>query len=277
VKVENAKPKVGATVTIDRGDFLSGKYALEIQQLLVERSALVFPGMFLDDKEQLQFARTIGEVFLVGGDKELQNISMDPAINPVADYTRGAFYWHIDGAGDPIPAKATMLSVRTMPAEGEGGDTLVANTYAAYADLPDEEKHAIDRIRVRHALEASQRFITPNPTVAELTRWQSHPSRTHPLVWHHRHGRPSLLLGNTCHYVEDMELAEGNMLLCRLLEWATQDEYVYRHTWQEGDFLLFDNTGAMHRADWYPYDSKRLMRRTTLVGEEPVTAAFEPA
>ena len=271
--VEHAKPRVGSVVTIDRDDFLAGKYADEIRTLLVERSALVFPAMHLDDEEQLQFASTIGEVFLVG-DKALQNISLDPEMSTVADYTRGAFYWHIDGANDPVPAKATMLSVRTMPAEGEGGDTLVANTYAAYADLPDAEKQALEGIKVRHALEASQRYVNPTPSVAELTRWQSRPSQTHPLVWHHRHGRSSLVLGNTCFYVEDMELAEGNMLLCRLMEWATQEQYIYRHKWAEGDFLLFDNTGTMHRADWYPLDSKRLMRRTTLKGDEPVTACL---
>lgn len=276
MKIEHAKPKVGSVVTIDRADFLGGKYAKQLQDLLVERSALVFPGMYLNDEEQLQFARTIGEVFRVGGDKELQNISMDPTQSSVADYTRGAFYWHIDGANDPTPAKATMLSVRVMPAAGEGGDTLVANTYAAYADLPEDEKRALEGINVRHALEASQRYVNPTPSVAELTRWQSRSSQTHPLVWHHRHGRASLVLGNTSFYVEGMELAEGNMLLCRLMEWATQDQYVYRHQWREGDFLLFDNTGAMHRADWYPLDSKRLMRRTTLQGEEPVSP-FEPA
>jgi alpha-ketoglutarate-dependent taurine dioxygenase len=273
MKVEHAKPKVGSVVTLDRNDFLNGTYADDLRRLLVERSALVFPAMFLSDEEQLQFARTIGEVFLVGGDKELQNISMDPKVSPTADYTRGAFYWHIDGANDPIPAKATMLSVRTMPAPGEGGDTLVANTYAAYADLPDEQKTALEGITVRHALEASQRYVNPTPSVAELTRWQAYPGQSHPLVWHHQHGKASLIIGNTCHYVENMNIAEGNMLLCRLMEWSTQEDYVYRHKWSEGDFLIFDNTGTMHRADWYPLDSKRLMRRTTLHGDEPVRAA----
>jgi len=277
MKVQHAKPLVGSIVTIDRNDFLSGRHADEIRQLLVERSALVFPAMHLSDDEQLQFARTIGEVHLVGGDKELQNISMDPDINPVADYTRGAFYWHIDGANDPIPAKATMLSARTLPASGEGGGTSVANTYAAYADLPEARQRSLEGIRVRHALEASQRYINPAPSLAELKRWQSYPTQSHPLVWHHRHGRASLVLGNTCHYVEDMELAAGNLLLCELMDWSTQDKYVYTHEWREGDFLIFDNTGTMHRAEWYPLDSKRLMRRTTLVGEEPVTTALQPA
>jgi len=273
MKVEHAKPQVGSVVTMDRGDFLSGRFAAELRKLLVERSALVFPGMHLDDDEQLQFARTIGEVFKVGGDKELQNISMDPEINPVADYTRGAFYWHIDGANDPIPAKATMLSARILPEANVGGGTSVANTYAAYADLPESWKLELEGIRIRHALEASQRYINPAPSVAELKRWQSYPTQSHPLVWHHQHGRASLVLGNTCHYVEDMDIAAGNMLMCELMEWSTQDRYVFTHNWSEGDFIIFDNTGTMHRAEWYPLDSKRLMRRTTLVGDEPVSAA----
>jgi alpha-ketoglutarate-dependent taurine dioxygenase len=273
MKVEHAKPKVGSVVTIDRGDFLSGRYAREIQDLLVERSALVFHDMHLNDEEQLQFARTIGDIHLIGGEHELQNISMDPAVSAVADYTRGAFFWHIDGANSVIPNKATMLSVRTLPAQGEGGDTLIANTYAAYEDLPDDDKRALEGIKVRHALEASQRYVNPQPTVAELARWQAYPAQTHPLVWRHRHGRTSLILGNSCFYVENMSREEGDMLLCRLLEWATQPQYVYRHTWRAGDFVLFDNTGALHRAADYPLDSQRLMRRTTLLGEEPVSAA----
>jgi len=273
MKVEHAKPRVGSVVTLDRQDFLSGKYAREIESLLVERSALVFPGMFLTDDEQLIFARTIGEIDLIGGEMALQNITLDPNLSKAADYTRGAFYWHIDGANDPVPAKATMLSVRVLPEPGTG-DTLIANTYAAYEDLPEVEKQALEGITVRHALEASQRYVNPVPTVAELTRWQSYPSRSHPLVWHHRHGRSSLILGNSCFHVEGMELAEGNMLLARMMEWATQDQYIYRHTWREGDFVIFDNTGTLHRAADYPASSKRLMRRTTLCGEEAAAAAI---
>ena len=182
MKVHNVQPRVGSEVVIDRDDFLSGKYAEEIQTLLVERSALVFRNMHLTDEEQLQFSRTIGTVHLVGGEKELQNISLDPEVNPVADYTRGAFFWHIDGANDAVPAKATMLSARVLPADGEGGDTLIANTYAAYEDLPESEKKALDKIRVRHALEATQKLVRPQPTVAELERYRMHSSRTHPLV-----------------------------------------------------------------------------------------------
>lgn len=261
-------PKIGSEIRIDREDFLNGTYAAEIEALLVERSALLFRGMHLTGEEQRQFARTIGTI-TDQGDDGLSKISMNPEVSSVAGYTRGAFYWHIDGANDPIPAKATMLSAQVLAEEG--GDTLICNTYAAYADLPAEEKAALEGLRVRHALEATQRLVNNQPSVAELSRWRERPSRTHPLVWHHKSGHPSLLIGATAYYVEGMSREDSDMLLCRIMEWATQDQFVYRHKWTVGDFLLFDNTGGMHRADWYSLDSDRLMHRCTLDGEEPIS------
>jgi alpha-ketoglutarate-dependent taurine dioxygenase len=261
-------PRVGSEIRISREDLVNGTYAKEIEKLLVERSALVFRELFLTDEEQLAFAQTIGEVVPLG-DEGVSKISLDPAVSSTADYTRGAFFWHIDGANDTVPAKATMLTAKTL--SDEGGDTLISNTYAAYADLPDEEKKALEGVKVRHALEATQKLVHPQPTAAELARWRTRPSQSHPLVWHHQHGAASLLIGATCFYVEDMSIEDGNMLLCRLQDWATQDQYVYRHKWKVGDFLLWDNTGTMHRADSYALDSKRLMHRTTLHGDEPVS------
>ena len=67
-----------------------------------------------------------------------------------------------------------------------------------------------------------------------------------------------------------MDLDPGRALLCRLCEWATQPQYVYRHKWNIGDLVIWDNTGTLHRATPYPENSGRRMHRTTLVGEEPL-------
>jgi alpha-ketoglutarate-dependent taurine dioxygenase len=267
-EVQHASPRVGSTIRMSKQDMVSGKYADQINHLLVERSALVFPQVHLTPEEQLEFASTIGEIFLVGG-KEMQHISMDPELNPVADYTRGAFYWHIDGANDDYPAKATMLNCRILADEGTG-DTMVANTYAAYEDLSDEDKELVGRLRARHCLESTQRMVNPDPTYETLMRWQAYPSKVHPLVWSHTSGHKSLLIGATAYYIEDMSFEEGRALLCRLQEFATQPQYVYRHKWSVGDFLLFDNTGTMHKAAPYDLNSRRLMDRTTLNGEEKI-------
>jgi alpha-ketoglutarate-dependent taurine dioxygenase len=267
-EVTHASPRVGSTIRTTKEDMLKGTYAAEIEQLLVERSALVFPQMNFTNEEQVQFASTIGEVFLVGG-KDVQHISLDPTQSATAEYTRGAFYWHIDGANDDYPAKATMLTARTLSDPGTG-DTLVANTYAAYADLPDEDKELIAGLKACHCLESTQRMVNPDPDYATLKRWQAYPSKSHPLVWNHAHGQKSLLIGATAYYIEGMSIEEGKALLCRLQEFATQPQYVFRHTWSVGDFLLWDNTGTMHKAAAYDLDSKRLMDRTTLNGEEKI-------
>ncbi|HTH26916.1 MAG TPA: TauD/TfdA family dioxygenase [Sphingobium sp.] len=268
-EIEHASPRVGTIVRTTKADMLKGTYADEINRLLTERSALVFPEMNFTNEEQLEFASTIGKVFLVAGE-EIQKISLDPKVSKVADYTRGAFFWHIDGANDDVPAKATMLTAKVLAGDGQG-DTMVANTYAAYQDLPDEDKELIAGLRARHTLESSQRMINPDPTYAELQRWQAYPSKSHPLVWHHRSGEKSMVLGATAYYIEGMDFEEGKALLCRLQEFATQPQYVYRHKWTVGDFLLWDNTGTMHKAAAYPLDSNRLMLRTTLHGEESIS------
>ena len=104
-EIHDASPRVGSVVRTTKHEMLDGSHAEQIKRLLVERSALAFPQMHFTVEEQLRFAATIGEVFLVGG-KEVQKISLDPSINPVADYTRGAFFWHIAGGEDKVPAEA---------------------------------------------------------------------------------------------------------------------------------------------------------------------------
>jgi alpha-ketoglutarate-dependent taurine dioxygenase len=267
-EVQNASPRVGSVIRTTKADMLKGTYAAEINRLLVERSALAFPQMNFTAEEQVAFAATIGEVFAVGGE-DLQKISFDPKLNPTAGYLRGAFFWHIDGANDDVPAKATMLTARVLAEEG-AGDTMIANTFAAYVDLPEEDKKLLANLRARHCLESTQRMVNPDPSYAELQRWQAYPSKSHPLVWRHRSGEKSLLIGATAYYIEGMSFEEGRALLTRLQEFSTQPHYVYRHKWTVGDFLLWDNTGTMHKAAPYDFNSKRLMDRTTLRGEEAI-------
>ena len=111
---------------------------------------------------------------------------------------------------------------------------------------------------------------TPIPSPAELKAWRTCPPREHPLVWTHRNGRKSLVLGATASHVVGMNEDEGRAALSRLLEWATRPDFVYHHEWCEGDLVIWDNRGALHRALPYDSDSGRLMHRTTLLGDEPI-------
>lgn len=259
------EPRIATEVKIDAATLASGAHAAELRQTLEQRGVLIFREVHLNNEQQIALAQSLGTVVLQG-DKGIQPLSMDKKINPVADYQRGAIYWHIDGACDGTPNFAAMLSGRTIV--DKGGETMFANTYAAWDDLPDDEKKQLENLRVIHSLETAQRMIVPQPSYNELRMWQGHPPRNQPLVWRHRDGRKSLVLGATASHIDGMGLEEGRLLLAKLLDWATQPQYVYTHHWKVGDLLIWDNTGTMHRVEPYDFDAGRLLYRTTLEGEE---------
>ena len=143
---------------------------------------------------------------------------------------------------------------------------------AATPDLSEEDKRAYDGLRVVHSLEASQLMVNPEPTLEKLEFWRrTSPRREHPLVWTHASGRKSLVIGASAHYVVGKNPEESQFILTKLRDWTTQPRYVYRHEWQAGDLLIWDNTGTMHRVLPFPLESGRLMSRTATIGEESLS------
>ena len=266
--ISEAAPSIGSVIRTDKETLLSGERAAEIRELMEERGVLVFAEINLTDEEQIAFTKTLGTMGQdIGEEKDkVYPITMDTAINPNASYLKGAFFWHIDGTMSEKPILASIMSSRAL--SKEGGDTEFCNTYAAYDALPEEEKRAIDGLKVVHAMWRSQLYHRPEPTYEEMQRWQSLGNNEIPLVWKHRSGRKSLVLGATALQVVGMDIAESEALLVRLREWTTGPRFTYRHKWKLGDMVLWDNTGTMHRALPYDHTSGRLMHRTKLEGEE---------
>ena len=199
---------------------------------------------------------------------EIFRVSLDPKKNPVAQYLKGTFDWHIDGCTDDVPIMATMLSARAVAESG--GETEFASSYQAYEDLPDADKARCDSLRVVHTIEATQRLINPDPTPEQLAIWRQRPAKEHPLVWTHRSGRKSLVLGATTDHVVGLTHEDSRSLLDDLLARSTAPERVYRHDWEVGDVVIWDNRGVLHRALRYDPSSPRDMHRTTFAGDEPI-------
>jgi alpha-ketoglutarate-dependent taurine dioxygenase len=246
-----------------------------ILDALEDNGVLVFRGLRLEPEAQVAFCRRLGEIdYSSDGHHPVAGIypiTLDKSKNSSAAYLKATFDWHIDGCtptGDDCPQKATVLSA-VQVAEW-GGETEFANSYAAYDALTDEEKDHFGRLRVVHSLEASQRRITLDPTPEQLARWRSRRTHEHPLVWTHRSGRRSLVLGASADYVAGMDLDDGRALLAELLERATVPENVYSHNWSVGDTVIWDNQGVLHRAAPYDPNSQREMLRTTVLGDEPI-------
>lgn len=261
----NLTPRIGSELKANLQDMLNGNAGKEVRALLEERGVVAFRELNLTDEQQVAFTRTLGEV-VDEGINNIYKITMDPLENSNAEYLKGAFYWHIDGTMSDVPILASVMTARRL--SPVGGDTEFSNTYAAWDDLPESEKKSLEKLKVVHSIEASQRYVTPEPSWAQFQDWQRHKPRVLPLVWKHRSGRKSLVLGSTASHVEGMDLREGWALLTRLRDFATQPQFVYSHKWKIGDLVIWDNTGTMHRATAYPLDSGRLMLRTKIHGEE---------
>jgi alpha-ketoglutarate-dependent taurine dioxygenase len=268
-------PVIGTCVEIGVDALLSGKHAEEIRTLLEARGVLVFPGIGLSDEQQIIFTETMGTQFDEyagtasegGAEERIYKVSLDESVARSARSLRNSFFWHLDGSMAPVPIFASILSAKRLPETG--GDTEFCSTYAAYEALPEAEKAALENLRVVHAAWALQRNADPEPSYADFQRQRNGPSRSQPLVWTHRNGRRSLVIGATAAYVEGMDYLDSLDLLVRLRDWATQPQFVYRHHWSPGDMVMWDNTGTLHRALPYAADSGRLMHRTVLQGDEP--------
>jgi alpha-ketoglutarate-dependent taurine dioxygenase len=269
--VIDLSPKIGCEIRTDKETLLSGTRAKKIRELMERRGVILFREINLSDEEQIAFTHTLGTFAHEEGegskDKDsVYPITMDSSINPIAEYLKGAFFWHIDGTMSEKPILASMMSSRRLsPA---GGETEFCNTYAAWDDLPDDEKAELEGLKVVHAMWRSQLYVYPEPSYELFKQWQSRGENTLPLVWKHRSGRKSLVLGATALNVVGMTPPESEALLIRLRDWATQPQFVYRHEWKLGDLVIWDNTGTMHRALPYDHKSGRLMHRTKLEGEE---------
>lgn len=265
---EQIKPQIGAILRPDRALLRDKDYAQACAKLLDERGVLVFPQIAVSDDEQLAFTELLGPVVnfsaaVPGGDlaaKDVYTITLDPKINTEPEYVYGTFFWHMDGLSqENARPKATVLSARKLAPKG--GQTEFASTYAAYEALPEAEKAEYANLRVMHSVVASVREIAEPEGLHPSRRYLKH---EHPLVYTDKTGRKSLLAGYTADYVIGMEQPEGRALLVRLMEWASQPEFCYRHEWQEGDLVIWDNCGAMHRVIPYDRASGRRMHRTSV-------------
>ena len=281
IRFENIKELIGSRVSWDdRADLFTPEAAAAIRAMVEERTVVVFPEVHLTDAEQLQITELMGERQRLTGRFNVQDVenddvyqvTLDPKINPQPEYVLGTFFWHMDGVSvDEPPPFATLLSCRIAP--DKGGETEFASTYAAYEGLSDEEKADLEGLTAIHSVRASLAPIAD--AIPEKHRDKVLGiglEKEHPIVWKHQSGRKSMVIGTTADHIVGKSVPVGRAMLVRLQEWAAQPAYSLRHKWSKGDFVIWDNTGAMHRAIPYESSTGRMMHRTSIAGAEPIAA-----
>ncbi|MGE8611761.1 MAG: TauD/TfdA dioxygenase family protein [Achromobacter veterisilvae] len=238
-----------------------------LRALWSEHAVLVVRDQQLDPPAFLRAAAIFGEIL----PQQLSKFSLPeyPLIGtissrdlPVVDgkvHVRGENY-HTDHSNFLEPPIGTMLHAIELPSYG--GDTQFVDVRAAYDDLPEDLKARIAGLRSTHVYESSR---SPRK-MAELTPEQraATASSSQPLVIQHpTNHRPALYLNTgRMEGIEGMSEDEGYALINYLYEHATQPRYEYRHRWQAGDFVLWDNRSVMHQAnaDFDPAEYRYLYR-----------------
>lgn len=280
LEIEPITPEIGANLHIAAADVLWPGVPEQILEALDRFNVLVFPQVCMDDDIFLALTAALGEKHenkvtddgSAASNKGIFRIALDKDDKTQREFILGNDFWHMDGMSYSVPVKATLLKCESAPREG--GDTGFANLHAAYAALPEETKRRLAGLKVGHCLSASLRRLYDRPTAEDFARWDAiFPRLEHPLVWTQESGKSALLIGSTANDVTGMAESESRALLDELLEWSTQDRFTYRHEWRDGDLVIFNNPGLLHRS--YPYDDAagRVMHRTTLKGHEAISGA----
>jgi len=256
----------------------------DIRAAFEEHSVLLFRGQPLTDEQQIAFSQRFGRLevtrsmnpaagtpFARQSNLDIKTGEVMPADDRRMIYQLANMLWHSDSSFKPVPSLCSLLSARIVPPEG--GATEFASARCAYPSLPEALKRRARDAIVVHDFSWSRDQIRPG-FFTDKERAEYPPVR-HPLVRRNPvNGRDSLFLGAHASHVEGLPVAEGRAFLKELLDHVTQPQFCYRHEWQEGDLIIWDNRCVLHRAT--PYDTtryRRLMQRTTVSGDPAETAA----
>lgn len=259
---------------IDLSRPLSDAEFREVEQAFWDGQVLAIKGQRLAPEQYLAFARRFGrpephviDQFHYPGHPDiliLSNVKRDGKPTGLAD---AGSYFHTDYSYLAVPARVTMLYSIEVPKKG--GNTLFANMYAAYDDLPAATKRRIADLMVLHHYgnrddldERSRTAASPlSDDQKQKVTWVRHPLvRTH-----YGTGRKALYaVSGSSFEIEGMPRAEGVALLDELKAHALQDKYRFSYAYDVGDVVLWDDLSTLHSATLTDPDDPRTLWRITV-------------
>ena len=264
---------------VDVTERISDETFAQLHNALTEFSVLVFPGQNINDAEQIAFSQRFGSLETTKTGTRgagsplviLSNIGEDNRIVPFADrlnmVNRANMQWHADSSFKRIPAQTSILSAREVPVTG--GNTEFVSMRAVYAELPEDLRRAAeDRVAI-HDFAHSRDKVDPS-LMTDSERSALPPVRQAMVLDQGRNLGPSLYIGSHVSHVEGMTKSESRKLIDRLLSFATQEQFIYCHTWCLHDLVIWDNRSVIHRAEpFVNHKERRRMVRTTIAGVTP--------
>ena len=279
IQVTRVDATLGAVVTgVSLATLTDDEWA-EIEDAFHDNAVLVFPEQHLGADDQIAFARRFGELEVLVEGYEALPLStvtqsgevMDPD-HPIMQNLRGNQEWHTDSSYMPVSSKASVLSAKVVTTTG--GETEWADMRAAYDDLDDDRRARIADLSAYHSIAFSQ---AKAGFTSKSGYGMDEPAQLRPLVKvHPATGRPALFIGRHAHAIPGVPRDESDVLLADLLTWACQPPRVYRHRWQPGDVVAWDNRCVLHRACDWDLSEPRVMRHTRIAGDPASESAVSP-
>jgi taurine dioxygenase len=285
VKIVPLGGPIGAAVTaVDLGKHLDATTFEILAAAWNQHSVLVFREQTLTPEQLIRFSRRFGALEIHVLDQYLHpahpeilvvsNIIENGRQIGIADAGR---YWHSDLSYMTKPSRGSILYAIEIPSKGGQpiGDTMWASGAAAYEALDAPMRRRLDGPKAAFSLgHRFEKLVKDGDKGAAMTGRQKdkvpeviHPVvRTHPVT-----GRKSIFVneGHTSRIV-GMPGEEGRLLLEEIWAHCTRPEFVYRHRWQPGDVVMWDNIPTQHIAICdYALPQRRLLHRTTLKGSRP--------
>ncbi|MEM1236861.1 MAG: TauD/TfdA family dioxygenase [Pseudomonadota bacterium] len=239
-----------------------------IRDLFDEHSALLFRGQDLTDEAHIRISeffgpiedrmadeRKPGEKFKV---PEVSNVREDGSTSDRMDLQtlnlKSNFLWHSDSTFLPIPALVNVITARILPTSG--GATELASTRAAWAAMPKHLRSRIEGRGIWHRYSHSRKKISEE--LSRLPMFNKWPDQHWHSVWTNPvNGREALYLASHAFQVDGYSEADSAVLLDELVEFCTKPQFVYSHTWEIGDVLMWDQRAVMHRGTPWPYEEPR--------------------
>jgi alpha-ketoglutarate-dependent 2,4-dichlorophenoxyacetate dioxygenase len=272
----------GEVSGIDITQPLNADQVAAIEAGMDRYGVLVFHDQPFTDEQQKAFSRNFGELEHTAGGNvtKPEEKRLDPYMADVSNlgldhkplarddrkrmFNLGNQLWHSDSSFRAVPAKYSLLSGRVTVEKG--GQTQFADMRAAYDALDDETKAQIEDLICEHSLIYSRGLLGfDDLTTEELAMFKPVRQRfvrTHPVT-----GRKSMYLSSHAGKIIGWPVPEARAFLRDLTEFATQPQFVYKHTWKQYDLVMWDNRTLLHRVTRFDDTKVRDMRRTTIAGD----------
>jgi alpha-ketoglutarate-dependent 2,4-dichlorophenoxyacetate dioxygenase len=283
MNIDPLHPEFGARVSgVDLSQVLSQSEFDLIDDAINRYSFLLFQNQSLNDQLHVEFTKRFGQleeehvsyyshgqVTYVGRVGNIDTDGNKVSTRQVKSST-GNEMWHADSSFREIPAMYSLLYAYEVP--DEAGETEFASARAAYQRLDTDTRELIDsRIGIHDYIYS--RTKVGEDAVTQSQRTYMHPVRQRLVRQNPVTGERNVFVGSHVKEIEGMPVDEARSLIEALITEVTRPESIYRHRWQVGDFVIWDNRCTVHRGCGYDADKyRRRMHQTRVRGLAPSIA-----